>query len=570
MKLHSARFEADLRRRVKVAVAASPGLRAEARRARNLLKRNLPPWLSRLGGSLACGAGTYAIANAAGHPATALAALALWSFFFAVVQSLQLNARFGENSDTVALRALPVSPTLIFQWQWWKFLRGSGFSLLDLSLGLGALAWQQDLPPGKWLAIPLLAFLGWGCGLSLAVLLFLYVPILPRQLFRFLFTVGGVALFSLIKDSPSLLQSVNRDVVAPYVIEGLPTGWSLALFQLLLPGPRLALLLLLPPIAGILWLLQSNRDRLRDAFAASEETLVPVAAGPPSAGWEDEAASGPAGLPLREAQDSTDLEETIRSWQFLAPLSWGRNGWWERQLWQRLNDRERVLVEFAFPNGYAITMHWARVFRQTLIVWLVAALAGLLSLDLQGWAVGLGLLFTGAQAGWLLTRSGAAFRTMFTSGVNLPYYANCGIGYRELGRMLAKCALAQWPGFLVFAVGWGLFLGWLKHWPVGATLVFSSKLAWLALAARFIVLVTGFSAGSNDTSRCRWSTVCLVIVVGAFALAFLGLAVGALFLPSAPLAWACCALALPDAWLMFVVYGWFHNTMRFDLVSLPR
>ena len=48
------------------------------------------------------------------------------------------------------------------------------------------------------------------------------------------------------------------------------------------------------------------------------------------------------------------------------------------------------------------------------------------------------------------------------------------------------------------------------------------------------------------------------------------LAVGALFLPSPLLAWVCCALALPDAWLMFVAYGWFHNSMRFDLVSLPR
>src|ERR1700744_4335752 len=80
MKLHSPQFERTIRRAVKKNVRRSPELKREARRVK---KRRQSPWFGaflRLLFAVGVGGIIAAIAKATGHPATALAAISLWTF----------------------------------------------------------------------------------------------------------------------------------------------------------------------------------------------------------------------------------------------------------------------------------------------------------------------------------------------------------------------------------------------------------------------------------------------------------------------------------------------------------
>jgi len=568
MRLHSPAFQKRLRRKVKAAITESAALKKEYRQARKYRRRYSLNWFGR--GALSVGLGilVYNIAGLTNHPVTALAAIAIWMFGWIFFRAQSLWTLLHANRDIMALRLLPISDAAIFRWQIQKFGQKSIYSLFDLMAGLGGLVLFLDLPPSAWLAVPLIAAIGWVTLLALAALCVFFVPRKARQIIASGFIIGGF--FSLYLSrfvARPILEFIDR--FGPDLISFLPTGWPVSLFQLLPPNPRWSALVALLPIALTIWSLTYSIRRLRNGFRF-EEQLLPVA--PDIIPTSETEASGTM-PPANQHQvhlGLTAIEELIQSRKFLEPVSWQNRGWFERWLWGWLDARERVLSEFAFPRGYAITIPWRNTFRNLVVAVAAAFAAGLASPTLKIWILGFGLLVTSAQALAQMLGSGNSFRSIFCSGVNIPIYAGFGIGYRELARLLIKCSIVQLPLFIPFVMVWSVLIEQLYDVPWQAGIVFGFKGSILLFAARFILITFRFSGSTNDSSRFRSRSFFLMFLVVSLVFAFLGLGGAGLFVPDAMAAWMMWALAVLDAYLLFRLYGRLYNANRFDLMSVPR
>lgn len=568
MKLHSPPFQQQLRRKVKAAIRRSRSLRKEYRRASKFRRRTRLGWLGRLVVCFGFGMVVSGATAATHHAVTGLAAIALWLFAWIFLRAQTLWTVLHTHSDIMALRLLPVPESRIFRWQLQKFLRKAAFSLLDLVAGIGAIGLFSGFTPARWGAAALIVMLAWATLLALAVLCVAHVPRPVCQIVASSLTTAGFLLLVLNQVLAKPLLAL-LDHTASDLILVIPTGWPVALFQLLLRDPPWSTLLLLAPTGLLLWSLKNSLRRLFDGFRPGD-TVLPVAPDLLPASEAEDAGSIESGSRFPERVGPSDIEEIIRSGRFLTPVSWRQLGWIENLLWRWLNSRERALCEFVFPSGCAIVRPWRRILRNLLFIMLAAFALGLASPVLKVWILGLGAMVTGFPALGRVGDSGAAFRSLFCSGVNVPIYAHFGVGYRELAGLLVKYSAVQLPFFVPFVCVWSLLITRLNglSWQTGV--VFGLKAAMLLFGARFIFIVLGFSGSSNDSSRLRARNVLLILLVLSLGITFVGLGAAGLLVPTPATAWLLCGLAIFDAYLMFRVYGWFHNANCFDLMSLPR
>jgi len=573
VKLHSPQFQRQLRQGVKKAIRESPGLMQEYRLAKKFRKPVISPWVFRGIFSQVLGFIVLVIVTRTGHPVTGLAVITLWTFAGIFISAQRLWTVLHTDSDIQALRLLPVSDATIFRWELQKFLRKTLMSLLDLTVGFGVLGLLSALSPARWLAVPLVILLSWLMLLSLTALCVLYVSRKTYQTFAGL--LMAFAFFVFIANSlvgAPLLNFLDR--AAPDLNLLLPTGWSVSLFQLLLPECRWTALLLLLPIGCIIGTLKYSLNCMRNDFRFEEQMLpvVPdLSPGMDADDLMDEPGSPETSPAARSSQrpGPTEIEEMVESRRFLLPESWHQRGWLEQRLWNWLGAREKVLSDFLFPKGYAITAPWLQAVRNLAIAVAVAFALGPVSPTGKCWVLGIGLFITGLQALGQILNSGAAFRPMFCSGVNIPVYAGYGIGYRELSRLLIKCCMVQLPFFLPFITVCGMLVALMVDWPWQTGIVIGFKAGILLFGARFITIMFAFSGGTNDNSKFRVRTLMLFAAIISLGLAFLGLGAASLLVP-APSAWIFPGLAVLDAYVLFRVYGWFYHANRFDLMQLPR
>jgi hypothetical protein len=357
------------------------------------------------------------------------------------------------------------------------------------------------------------------------------------------------------------------DRTAPDLNLLLPTGWAVSLFQLLLPEGRWSALLLVP-VAFVIWSLKKSLNRMRNNFRFEEQIFPMVPDLVPGMDAHDLMEASPA------AQSSqrlglTAIEEMVDSRLFLMPESWHQRGWYEKWLWNWLDAREKVLSDFVFPKGYAITAPWLKAVRNLVIAVAAAFAIGLASPTGKLWILGTGLLITVLQALGQILDVGVAFRPMFCSGVNIPVYAGFGIGYRELSRLLIKCSVAQLPLFIPFITVCGTLVAMMFDLPWQMGIIIGFKAGILLFATRFIFIMFAFSGGTNDSSKFRVRTLLLFGAITGLGLAFLGLGAAGLLVPT-PVAWIFPALAVLDAYVLFGIYGWFYHANRFDLMHVPR
>ncbi len=101
-------------------------------------------------------------------------------------------------------------------------------------------------------------------------------------------------------------------------------------------------------------------------------------------------------------------------------------------------------------------------------------------------------------------------------------------------------------------------------------MVFGFKTGGLIFMTRFITLTLSFSSSTNDTSRFRFWSVLLLLVMVLCGLAFVGLSAASLFLETRWAPWLLWLAAGLDAYLLLRIHGWFHNSNRFDLMSQPK
>ena len=566
MKLHSPQFQRRLRRGVKQAIRGSRELKKEYRQAKKFRKSIISAWVFRCILSQALGFGVLVITMRTGHPVTGLAVITLWTFAGIFFYAQSLWTVLHAHPDITALRLLPVPEETIFRWELQKFLRKTFMSLLDLATGFGVLGLFLRLSPTQWLAVPPIILLSWLTLMALTALCLLYVP---RKVYRIM--AGSVMWFGFVLFITN--QIVGKtflnllDRTAPDLNLLLPTGWAVSLFQLLLPEGRWSALLLVP-VAFVIWSLKKSLNRMRNNFRFEEQIFPMVPDLVPGMDAHDLMEASPA------AQSSqrlglTDIEEMVDSRLFLMPESWHQRGWYEKWLWNWLDAREKVLSDFVFPKGYAITAPWLKAVRNLVIAVAAAFAIGVASPTGKLWILGTGLLITVLQALGQILDVGVAFRPMFCSGVNIPVYAGFGIGYRELSRLLIKCSVAQLPLFIPFITVCGTLVAMMFDLPWQMGIIIGFKAGILLFATRFIFIMFAFSGGTNDSSKFRVRTLLLFGAITGLGLAFLGLGAAGLLVPT-PVAWIFPALAVLDAYVLFGIYGWFYHANRFDLMHVPR
>jgi hypothetical protein len=420
------------------------------------------------------------------------------------------------------------------------------------------------------MAVLPIALVTWLQVLALAAFSAVRFPRWPYPLFSGGFILAGFALFvSWSVIGPGVVSLLSQS--APILNQLLPTGWAPLLFQALLSGTRWSLLLFAAAVGVVLTTIPSSLARLRSSYVFIEQIVPEVSdlipGAEPQTPSESKIETG-AERPIRVGP--TAIEEMVQSRQFFSAYGWTDGGWLERQLWSWLTDREKVLAEFAFPDGVRLVGPWGKILRNLAICWLAAVAGDLVGPDVGWWILGIGLFFTGSLALARVVGSGRVFQAVSCSGVTIPLYAGYPVGFREMARFLFKISLVQIIPLVLFSVAASMLVFYRLHQPLLAAAIFGLKTAGLIVASRFIFVACSFSSGTNDTASFRLRTVALITFVLCFGFGFLGLAGASLFVPVQGVAWLCWGLAALDAYLFFAVYGWFYNRNRFDLMKLPN
>jgi len=566
VKLHSPGFERTLRQQVKQAVRRSPELKREFRQAKGSRRHyNLLQVLRPFYG-VVLALGIWATVQATGHMVAGLAVINLWLLTLLCAQVPALLTRFYAAPELHTLILLPLSRAQIFRWQLQKHFRQSFYALLDLVIAFGALAYLNGFAAWQWPATLLVAVLAWVLLLALIAFCAARFPRRPFQMvFHGLIVMGLVFFIGRGWLGAAAITALDHGAPALNLI--LPMGWAVSLFQLLTLEHAWWVALLLLPVAAVIGTLKHSLRRLLADFEYQEPVwneasdVVPAAA--PNNGPET-SADQPVRLGL------TAIAEIIQIRAFLAAPRWPQNGWLEQKLWRWLNQRERALSEFVFPDGIVLTAVWLSIFRNLFITGMAALALGFISPTFKSGALALGLFVTFCQALAQTINQGRAFQPMRCSGVNTPMYAGFGVGFRELSRLLFKYSIIQAPVVLAYTLVAGVAVALLTDFTAATGLMVGLKSGGLLLACRFILVTLAFSTGTNDTAKIRFRSLALVFLLVTFGIIFIGFGVACLFIPNLWVAGIFWVLALLDAWLFHWVYQWFYHSGRFDLMSLPQ
>jgi len=550
-----------MRRSVAAIVRKSPSLRRERRAQRARPRFSVLRIAPVLGRAVLVGLVSY-VMRASGHVVTGLAVLTVWAFLSSLLRTrtLQMNLFFAD--DRFALAGLPISDREVFRWQFSKFFRAYWAPLIDMLLGLGTLAVFVKLPIVAWLALMPVAALAWGVMIASSLLLVARWPGLPYSLVPAGCFLGAFVLVVAHEPLvPLLLAFIDRH--AAFVIAMLPPGWVLSTFVALAQRHHYEVLCLLVPAGAFIAVGYGSIAGLRRDYAFSEQTLSKSPDSMLAVADPDDSGEAPSKDPY---EGLTAAEPQMLTGILGGETTTPRDGF-ERTLNRWLSIREKALAELLFPAGFPVLVPWIKTFRNFFFVAVPTLLLRFAAPAAGWWVLGVGLFLVGTQALVRLLYSGAAFQRLPVSGASVPFYAAYGIGFRELSRLLLKCALIQLPFVVAFTLACGLLVAPLAGLPVPAAVGIGIKAAGLLLTARCVFLAASFSGGTNDTRRFRSAAPVLALFV-TFGGLFLLLGGAGLFVPD-PIAWLLWLLAMLDAYALLRLYGWLYHRMRFDLMSVP-
>jgi hypothetical protein len=564
MKLHSPRFERGLKRMVKETIRQSPELKREYRKTRRYSRDLNLGWIWRLVLTFILGGIAWHIQEQTGHINAVLAFAGIYLLAALCLRSLSLLKCLNFSVDQPALTNLPVSMNAIFRWQIQKLFLGSLFLLIDLLVILGVLACMNDFSSWKWAITLIYAVVAWSYMLSLALFCALRFPHWPYQLVSSgLFLLGFVLFIGRSVLEPWTLRLL--DGAAPALNIFLPTAWPVASFELLRQPDHWWLLVLWLPVVVIIGSFKNSLTGLRDGLSYREIIDEPASDLLPG---EDPQLQ--TQLETSRHLGITEIEGVVASGTFMEQPGIVLQQFPERKLWAWLNVRERVLAEFTHPTGMAIGSAWRKIYTILLGTTFLVILAGWINPVFQLSTLGLGVFVVFCMSLANLANHGRAFAQMCSNGVNIPMYANFGIGFKELTRFFLKYSIIQLPFLLGICLVLAGLSAWCLKFPITVGLIFGLKLAGLIYAGNIILIVFAFSSGTNDTSRFRLSSILMVIGVVMFGFAFLGLGAASLFIPFPLPAFLLWVGALFDAWLFYWSYGCFFRFCRFDLISQQR
>jgi len=567
MRLHSPGFQRSLRRKVKAAIRSSRELRREFKQANKYRKQYNGAIVVRLLLSTGCAFLVWRVADVTRHPVPALAVVTLWTAVAAFLHAQFLWRQLYLAPDLAALTLLPVSEETIFTWELQRFLRRFVLTLLDFLGGYGSLALFLNFSAQQWLAILPVALLS--C-VSLFALVALMVAYLPPTLFRLisgglmaLISLGFLGGMALGFHWDLLITALDRSGGTLNLL--LPTGWSVSLFELLLPDRHWSLLALLIPITALVSMLPAplhrllSRQRFTEMVRAEAPDLLPAeTVVPPQMPLAAE-------TPTRVGQ--TEIEELVQSRQFMVRPQWHNRGWIETILWRWLTEREKILADFLAPNGFVISTTWKRIFRNLGVTVLAMLLASIVGPMVKLWVLAVGLFVALSQVLVLLLSAGRAFQPMNCGGILVPLYAGFAIGFRELARVLFKWWAVQFPFLLPFVLIFSALAAQLFGWALKDALLWGLKCYGLMFGFRFLWVTFAFSSGTNDSSSFSFRRILLILV--AVLGFFLFLVLGAMsFVQTRPaFAWTSLTCAIIEAYSLLRFYGCSYNRHWFDLMK---
>ena len=566
MTLHSPEFETRLKAACTAAIAESPDLQRRTLRPLRWHERwSIFPFVRPLFSAL-MGYGVWLMAKETGHLRSALAVITLTGFLLACMKAARLLEQLYKASDLPILFVLPASDDTIFRWESRGYHWRSLGSLLDFVVAYGVLGFYYGLPPVAFAGVFVIAVFTWGLVMALSIMGAAYLPKVP-------YWIAGVAFIALglgVLYSESFRQGVVSviDAKALWINALFPSGYAVWLFDLLTPPADWWHLAMLAPIATLLWIGKGALAHLRANYRSPQIDIEQARHWDPRGELEEElydAPSADAGmLNLRPSE----IEEHISRREFLEPPTWHTWGLFERLLWKWLTPRERVLAEFAFPEGIEIGGSWVialKTFACTCLAW---SATGLLFPTLALWLLGIGLFITVCMA-LGLTGGGRAFDVAQVSGAIIARHSLYAIGYRELGHVLFKHAAVQIPMLMAFTISASALLAYAARWPMEPTLIFGVKAGGALFSGTFVVAMFGFSGNSTD-SVLRWRNLGFLSAVLLCGFAEIGLGLAAFLSKNPAIAWPCWALMIANAYLLFRVYGWFHDRNAFDSMRVAR
>jgi hypothetical protein len=573
MRLHSPQFEKSLRRRVKRTIQGSPELKREFRAANKFRRHYNAHVFLRLVVSVLLGLVVWQVFQTTGHLASALAVVSLWAFAFIFIHANGLWSRLFSSADLGVLSSLPVPEATIFRWELQKCNRLAFWLLIDFCSAFGSLAFFLNFSVVKWCAVACILLLTWVFTLALAALCAARVSRVRYCWVPFVLALVGFVVFIFSTQFGLMATLSLLDPFAPSLNLLLPTSCAVSLFRLLPPNSSWLNAALVVPVAAVIYTLPGSLNRLRSFYVFYEgirmepRDLVPTpeAPAPPKFAGDGRVAGGHG-----PRLGPTAIEEIIQGRLFLNPPQWPVRGWFERLLWRWFSPRERVVSEFVFPDGLSISAGWQKILRTLGIATVTGFTIGFLSPMAKLWICSGGIFVTFVLVLARIYESGRAFQGVLCSGVRVPIYTNFSVGFRELARLLVKFTVVQMPALLLWSAICGVLITHLATLPVMDGIMHGLRGGCLLFAGRFLLIIFGFSSGTNDTAifgvRSAARVACILVLGGLFLL--LG-GIG-LLVPKHGPGWILTSFAILDAYLFFRIYAWFYHRNRFDLMSLPR
>ena len=187
------------------------------------------------------------------------------------------------------------------------------------------------------------------------------------------------------------------------------------------------------------------------------------------------------------------------------------------------------------------------------------------------WIVATGIFVTFILVLAQIYESGRAFQLISCSGVRIPIlYQFCGRFARNVAPDIQVHRCVQMPALLAWSILCGILITNFNELPVMDGIMYGLRGGCLLFAGRFILIVFGFSSGTNDSTRFGVSNALLLICVMTLGALFLALGGVGLLIPKHGPAWLLTAFAMLDAYVFFQVYAWFYRMNFFDLMSLRR
>jgi hypothetical protein len=561
MILRSPEFEKRMRARLKEAFQKSPELRKERRKASRLARRNGSLAGARLFWLLIAVSLLGAYITASDSVLLGSAAVSLWAAGSAFKLALTLLGLLYASMDIYVFHHLPINHGQIFQIQSRKFFSAAAWTLAEFACAYFVLTLLAQ-PSAVRLLEAIVIGVFQGCLISaLAIHLAARFPHLP------LGAVGGILRTSavfLLFCGGSFAEALPD--IAFLIDLSNPAGWVNYIYRQAVLLNAAWMLALLIPLGAIIWLARGSWNRLRAAYYSLDEMELELSHDSPdgSEPSPDAAAARRKGL--------TEMTDEIRSGAFKNPALFDQAGWLEKICARLWTPREKIAAELLLGSA----PNWSRVHHRTAVILAICALAlmlagekGQLILFVAGY-----ILVTSAYS--LFSSEWRGLQTARGPGGFIPFYSYFPITYAEVVKTIWKANFVRWVAAGPFFIAFSAFGGWISGQTALNGLDLGLRIYFLLLAIQPLLIFSGISSGTNDSSRPNLrSAIFMLLLLIPIWLAILSLAIGLFILEPVSGAAFCLAvifcLSLASLGLQWVGYrrGWFDLVSNYSAKSNP-